>query len=392
MNQRTLSHAAQIVSATTADFPADMALKRYFVEKQYLIGTERREVSRAVFAYFRWFGWLNSKASREAQVEQAVELSINFSKDPKSVKEPALAALAIPEWVKSEMTVTPEFLRQLQLEPPLWLRARPGQGAKLSMALGDCKAAPSSPDSIRYLGSRDLFLSQSFKNGDFQIQDLSSQLVSVIADPKPGETWWDACSGEGGKTLHIADLLQNKGVVWATDRSLRRLDVLKTRAKRAKIFNYRSKPWDGGQAIEDPKNPGIILPGKLPFKTKFDGILLDAPCSGIGTWRRNPHARWSVTPEDIKELAVIQTRLLKQVSTLVKPGGLLVYSVCTLTHAETTGIFDSFSAENPDFLPEYKHVNGLPADTLSKPGSLFLWPQTLEANGMYVATWRRAKS
>jgi 16S rRNA C967 or C1407 C5-methylase (RsmB/RsmF family) len=66
--------------------------------------------------------------------------------------------------------------------------------------------------------------------------------------------------------------------------------------------------------------------------------------------------------------------------------------VCTLTHAETTGIFDSFSAENPDFLPEYKHVNGLPADTLSKPGSLFLWPQTLEANGMYVATWRRAKS
>jgi len=391
MNQRTISHAAQIVSNTTADVPADMALKRYFVEKHFLNATERRDISHAVFAYYRWFGWLDSKKSRPSQIEKAIELNTGYINDKKSVKEQAITALSVPAWLKDEMPVSPEFVRQLQAEPTLWLRARPNKALDLKSALGDCAQTPFSKDALQYLGTRDLFLSPSFKNGDFQIQDLSSQLVSVIASPKPGETWWDVCSGEGGKTLHLADLLQNKGVVWATDRSLRRLEVLKTRTKRAKIFNYRTKPWEGGVLIKDPKNPEVSHLGKLPFKTLCDGILLDAPCSGVGTWRRNPHARWTLTQNDIKELSEIQKRLLKQVSSLVKPGGLLVYAVCTLTTKETTEVFEHFTAENPDFVPELKTVDSLPSDPLSKPGSLFLWPQTLNANGMYVATWRRQK-
>jgi 16S rRNA (cytosine967-C5)-methyltransferase len=391
MTQRTISHAAHIVSHTTADVPADMALKRYFVEKHFLNATERRDISHTVFAYYRWFGWLDANKSRSSQIEKAVELNTNYINDKKSVKEQAITALSVPAWLKDEMPVTPEFVRQLQTEPVLWLRARPDKALELKTSLGDCAQTPFSKDALQYNGTRDLFLSPSFKNGDFQIQDLSSQLVSVIASPKPGETWWDVCSGEGGKTLHLADLLQNKGVVWATDRSLRRLEVLKTRTKRAKIFNYRTKPWEGGVLIQDPKNPEVSHMGKLPFKTLCDGILLDAPCSGVGTWRRNPHARWTLTQNDIKELSDIQKRLLKQVSRLVKPGGLMVYAVCTLTTKETTEVFDHFTAENPDFKPELKTVDSLHSDPLSKPGSLFLWPQTLNANGMYVATWRRQK-
>src|SRR4029079_8707162 len=174
-----------------------------------------------------------------------------------------------------------------------------------------------------------------FQNGEFEIQDLASQLVGHACAPKPGETWWDVCAGEGGKTLHLADLMANKGVVWASDRHTRRLDTLKRRAARAQIFNYRVAPWDGA--------------AKLPTKTKFDGVLVDAPCSGIGTWQRNPHARWTTSLTDVQELSVTQRPLLLHVAHSVKPGGKLIYSVCTLSREETINVTEFFQNERKDF-------------------------------------------
>src|SRR6185503_9755757 len=132
---------------------------------------------------------------------------------------------------------------------------------------------------------------------------------------------WDACAGGGGKTLHLSDLMENRGLIWASDREEWRLKKLKQRAARAKAFNYRAALWDGG--------------AKLPTKTKFDGVLVDAPCGGIGTWQRNPHARWTTTAEDVEELSEVQGLLLANVAPSVKPGGKLIYSVCTLTRSET---------------------------------------------------------
>src|SRR5882672_1294244 len=103
--------------------------------------------------------------------------------------------------------------------------------------------------------------------------------------------------------------MQNKGLIWATDRAAWRLDSLKRRAARARIFNYRARLWDGGP--------------KLPTKTKFDGVLLDAPCSGIGTWQRNPHARWTTTVDDLRELGELQRRLLSNVAPATQLGGKL---------------------------------------------------------------------
>ncbi|MGD1030640.1 MAG: RsmB/NOP family class I SAM-dependent RNA methyltransferase [Opitutaceae bacterium] len=382
----TLNHAARVLATVRPELPADAALRRYLAGARHLGPRERRSISGGVFAYFRWIRWLDPKASRQKQVEEALAMGEKFERDPRSVKPEALAALAAPPWLREEMELPVEFLRQLQREPVLWLRARPGTAARLAAELGDCATTPLAPDALRYNGTRDLFLTPQFQAGAFEIQDLASQLVGHIAAPDPGQAWWDACAGEGGKTLHLADLLQNRGVVWATDRSARRLEVLKRRTARARLFNYRTAPWD----FEGERN----RPARLPFKTRFDGVLVDAPCSGVGTWRRNPHARWTTSREDARELSAIQASLLRTAAGAVGPGGILVYAVCTLTRSETTEAASAFSESHPEFEPEVRVLPGTPLARAAeiKGASVLIWPQSIDANGMFVAAWRRKKT
>jgi 16S rRNA (cytosine967-C5)-methyltransferase len=378
-----LNHAARVLNLITPQVHADLALRQYLATAKRLGPREKRAVSQAVFTYFRWRNWTDLKASAQKQVEEAIEVHQRFEKNPSSIKTEALAARAVPVWLPTEAVLPPETLRQLQKEPLLWLRARPGKSTELSQALDRCE--PASRDllarlgvpeqhvtALAYRGAKDLFLTPQFHNGEFEIQDLASQLVGHACSPNPGETWWDACAGEGGKTLHLADLMGNKGLIWATDRSERRLQSLKRRTARAKIFNYRAAVWDGG--------------AKLPTKTLFDGVLVDAPCSGVGTWQRNPHARWTTTPQDVKELAAIQRDILEHVAKSIKPGGRLVYSVCTLTRSETADVANAFTAAHPDF--EAVNVFANPPTPASQ---VSLWPHELNANGMFIATWRKKK-
>lgn len=367
-DQATLNHAAQVLTTISADQRADTALRFYFEHHRYLQPPAKRAISHAVFAYFRWLAWLDSKASPQKRIEQAALLQERFVADEKSIKAETLAVRAVPEWVRAEMDLPADYLRQLQREPALWLRARPGNAHRLARELVDCELTDRAPDALRYKGRQDLFRTPQFTEGAFEIQDLASQLVSLAAAPKPGETWWDACAGEGGKTLHLADLMANKGVVWASDRHTRRLDTLKRRAARAQIFNYRVAPWDGS--------------AKLPTKTKFDGILVDAPCSGVGTWQRNPHARWTTSPDDVRELAAAQRALLEHVASALKPNGRLVYAVCTLTRSETSTLADAFSAAHPELEPH---------PIFGADARVTLWPHELNANGMFIAAWKKGK-
>ena len=384
-DQATLNHAAQVLASISADQRADTALRFYFEHHRYLQPPAKRVISHTVFVYFRWLSWLEPKAAPQKRLEQAAALHERFVADPKSIKAEALAVRAVPAWLWTELDLPGEaksdYLRQLQRDPALWLRARPGTAAALAKSLFACEPSDRSPDALRFTGTQDLFKTEQFKTGEFEIQYLASQLVGIAAAPKPGETWWDACAGEGGKTLHLADLMQNKGVVWATDRSERRIDTLKRRAARAKIFNFRTDFWDGGS--------------KLPNKIKFDGILLDAPCSGVGTWQRNPHARWTTTPNDVRELAVTQLSMLNNLAGSLKPGGRLVYSVCTLTRSETTSVADAFGAAHPELepLPLSSVVAGVadPGPGSTSPAAVFLWPHELNANGMFIAAWKRKK-
>jgi 16S rRNA (cytosine967-C5)-methyltransferase len=366
-DQATFNHAALVLAAISSDQRADTALRFYFEKHRYLGAREKRAISQTVFAYFRWLSWLDPKLSPQRRLEEAVALHERFQADEKSIKAEALAVRAVPDWLASEVTLSPDYLRQLQRDPALWLRARPGHAHALAKSLFSAETTQFAPDAVRFTGTQDLFKTEQFKTGEFEIQDLASQLVGVAAAPLPGQTWWDACAGEGGKTLHLADLMYNKGVIWATDRNFKRLETLKRRAARAKLFNYRTALWDGS--------------AKLPTKTKFDGILVDAPCSGTGTWQRNPHARWTTTMDDVRELAVTQAALLNHVAGSLKPGGRLIYAVCTLTRSETTAIASAFTAAHPELTPE---------PVLGRAAQLILWPHELNANGMFIAAWKKA--
>jgi 16S rRNA (cytosine967-C5)-methyltransferase len=196
--------------------------------------------------------------------------------------------------------------------------------------------------------------------------------VALACDPKPGQTWWDACAGEGGKALHLADLMENRGLIWATDRSPRRLERLRERFARAERFNVRTAHWDDA--------------ARRPTRVAFDGILVDAPCSGVGTWQRNPHARWTCSPADVAELAAVQRRLLDQVAPALKPGGRLVYAVCTLTRSETESVVEGFGASHPELVP----VPPFAASGVNDTALLrVIRPHELGSNGMAVAAWIR---
>lgn len=370
----TLNRAARVLRSVSPELPADAALRRELAAQRALSGAAKQAVVRAVFAYFRWRGWLEPKDSVQRQLDAALTLQRRFDARPESFKAETLAARAVPAWLRDEMDLPPETLRVWQQEPVLWLRARPGTAAALARELGHCRepaALPAFPhpwSALQYEGVTDLYRTDAFQRGAFEIQDLASQWVGHACAPQAGETWWDACAGEGGKTLHLSELMENKGLIWASDRSLRRLETLRQRCARASRFNVRTARWEGGE--------------RLPTRTRFDGVLVDAPCSGVGTWQRNPHARWTTRVEDVAELADIQARLLTHAATAVKPGGRLVYAVCTLTRRETSGVADAFTAAHPDFVPEVSWP-GRPA------GIVTLWPHEWRSNGMAVAVWRR---
>jgi len=369
--------AAEVIRKTGRDKPADAALREVLKQIKDLAPFDATEIARTVFLYYRWHVWLREERGVEAKMRVAIRLNERFQANPANVPLAELRANAVPSWTADEMEVTDDWLLSLQREPKLWLRAKRGTAAALAdkLRLAGALAPPGFADALIYGGEEDLFKTPEFHAGEFEIQDIASQVVGLLCDPKPGETWWDTCAGEGGKTLHLSDLMQNKGMIWASDRAEWRLAKLKRRAGRAKVFNYRSAHWDGG--------------AKLPTKTKFDGVLVDAPCSGIGTWQRNPQARWTTTPNDVRELAEIQKQLLTNVAPGVKPGGKLVFSVCTLTRAETIDVVKEFNAK---FATEFEPMHlseicgGQPAAATKT-----IWPQDLGGNGMFIAGWRRKK-
>ena len=361
MQRLVLDVAGRVIRRSGRNHPADAVLRTELRDVGNVTAEQRREITNAVFTYFRWFGWLHSKSPVSDQVIAARKLADAFAAHPTQLSDQELVSRAIPAWLAQYMEITPAWARQLQQPPKLWLRARKGQGTQLAARLGDAKLSANVPDSVDYFGSDDLFRRPEFKNGDFEIQDIASQMVSHTANPQAGETWWDACAGEGGKTLHFSDLMDNKGLIWASDRAAWRLDKLKRRAARACVFNYRLAPWDGSS--------------KLPTRTKFDGILVDAPCSGLGTWQRNPHARWTTTSEDIAELATVQRTLLTNVVPSLKSGGRLIYAVCTMTHPETTEVQKWFGERFSEF---------------SLVSATMLKPEETGGNGMFVAIWKRS--
>lgn len=371
---RWLKLAASVVANSSHSHPADGVLREHLRTTRGWTKAETAQASRAVFSFYRWGGWLDGSLKLESQIRSALEFADEFARRPHAFPDAELLARTLPEWVNDALPVSAAWLRVIQAEPTLWLRAKPGRAQSLTQVLGHTRPGPL-PDALAYAGEENLFRRPEFHAGEFEIQDIASQAVGLACAPQPGETWWDACAGEGGKLLHLSVLMRGKGLIWASDRSEWRLKKLKIRAARARCCNQRATLWDGG--------------AKLPTKTRFDGVLLDAPCSGLGTWHRNPHARWTTTPDDVRELAAVQTQLLNHIAPSLKPGGKLIYSVCTLTRAETEEVAAAFQAAHPELTP-------LPLSNPFQPGEpprpqLLLWPQATGGGGMFIAGWQRTK-
>ncbi len=204
-----------------------------------------------------------------------------------------------------------------------------------------------------------------------EIQDLASQCVGLACAPGAGESWWDACAGSGGKSFHLADLMGGRGSVLATEPRAGSLEECRRRLARNRARRVTPRPWSGDPATAPDR--------------RFDGVLVDAPCSGIGTWHRNPDARWRTPPDAVSRNAALQARLLGICADRVRPGGRLVYSVCTLTRAETEDAVRAFLAGRRDFQPDpIPHpLTGEPT-----PGLLWVWPWDGDCNGMFIARLR----
>ncbi|MBS3739220.1 MAG: RsmB/NOP family class I SAM-dependent RNA methyltransferase [Psychroflexus sp.] len=184
-------------------------------------------------------------------------------------------------------------------------------------------------DAVRLKERADVFKTETFKKGWFEVQDSSSQQVTELLSPEPGQRIVDTCAGAGGKTLHIASLMQNKGQIISLDIYKKKLVELKRRARRAKAFNIETRHIDNNKVIKK-------LHGSA------DAVLIDAPCSGLGVLRRNPDAKWKLKPDFITKIQQTQQELLQAYSKLLKPKGTLVYATCSILPSENTKQVQTF--------------------------------------------------
>jgi len=185
------------------------------------------------------------------------------------------------------------------------------------------------PLALKLKERANVFKTETFKDGWFEVQDASSQLVADFLDVKPGMKVVDACAGAGGKTLHLAALMQNKGQVIAMDIYESKLKKLKVRAKRNGVHNFDMRLIDSTKPIKKLYN-------------KADRVLIDAPCSGLGVLRRNPDAKWKLEAEFLDSIRTTQQEVLQQYSKMVKPGGKLVYATCSILPSENQKQIDRF--------------------------------------------------
>lgn len=295
---------------------------------------------------------------------------------------------SFPHWLVSRWmdrygtTQTAALCDAMNRVPPLTLRCNflKNNLAQLIAALdaqaADIQPLHALPGALNLTGPRcPIHEMQAFKDGRFAVQDGAAQLVSLFLFPQPEETILDACAGLGGKTTHIAAMMQNRGCVTALDKVTSKLTRLEHEAHRQGISIIQPHPAD------------LNKPFSMPPHTGFDRILVDAPCTGLGVLRRNPDAKWSFQKKDIARYAERQLRFLENLAPWVKPGGALVFSVCSMEPEENEGVIKRFLKNHSNFVIsdpqtiEEKSVHPF----LDPDGFLRIYPHNHQMDGFFAA-------
>ncbi len=396
------------------EHPADSVLSNYFRSHRKLSQHDRAFIAESVFGLLRRKRLVDhlckedsprlallTYLTRAAGVSMR-ELSAALTEDESAwvarlkattTGELPLAVQAdLPDWLVERLALQmPEadilaLGRALQQPAPLdlrvnTLRADRNTALKQLAATGiEGAATPYSPLGIRVKGKPALNRHPLFLDGSIEVQDEGSQLLGFLVAPKRHELIVDFCAGAGGKTLMLGAMMQSHGRIYAFDVSEKRLARLKPRLKRSGLSNLHP------QLIQSENDTRIKrLAGKI------DRVLVDAPCSGLGTLRRNPDLKWRQSPQAITELKAKQATILDAASRLLKPGGRLVYATCSLLTEENQNIVDSFLAGHPEFkLLNCSDILKQQQIGLATGDYLQLWPQLHGTDGFFAAALERS--
>ena len=262
---------------------------------------------------------------------------------------PRAVACDLPDWLEPHLAALygsrlEDEMAALNAPAPFDLRVNTLKAdrdtARRALAAEHIHAEPTpwSPLGLRLKHRAPLAATAAFKDGLVEVQDEGSQLAALLADARPGMRVVDFCAGAGGKTLALAAQMQNRGKLVACDVAAWRLERAGTRLRRAGISNVERRP------LSSERDPWVKHHAK-----SFDRVFVDAPCLGIGSWRRNPDGKWRATPQDLAELVPRQRDILASAARLVKPGGRLVYATCSLLREENEAQAEAFLAAHPDF-------------------------------------------
>ena len=411
-----LDACAELVRLTLQfNHPADAVVSRYFRDNRNLGPRERATLSETVFKVLRQ-KLLFEHMARSGSGAKERRLAILGFAGPRDFVKSALndtekkwldmcdsilpADLMsqhihnLPDWLarplKEQLGDEFEALAKSFQEPgTLDLRVndlnekRAEVQKELSAAGIACEPTPFSPWGLRLQGKPSLAKVKAFERGAVEVQDEGSQLLALLLDAHRGEMVVDFCAGAGGKTLAIGAAMRNTGRLYAMDTSAHRLDALKPRLARSQLSNVHPA------AIAHERDDRVKrLAGKI------DRVLVDAPCSGLGTLRRNPDLKWRQKPEGIADVAATQTAILDSAARLLKSGGRLVYATCSVLPQENEDIANAFSSAHPDFvqlpvLDELTRLKVANAQTLCSGQFLRLWPHRHGTDGFFAAIWVR---
>ncbi len=335
-----------VAAAASGGAAADTLIARYFATRRYAGSKDRRAVRELVYAAIRQAGPVpvSGRAAMVAVADHDPAVAATFDgighgPAPIIPDEPRAEGGVAPAWLVEALTASGlDEGQQAALvdRAPLDLRVNSLATTRDAVLVEwpEGAATPLAPLGIRLPNGTAVEQSEVYRAGLVEVQDEGSQLVGAALNAKPGEWIVDLCAGAGGKTLQLAAAMANQGALLACDIDRARLQKLPPRAERAGASIIESRLLDPGHEAE-------ML---ADWAGKADGVLIDAPCSGTGTWRRNPEARWRLTPERLARLGGMQAQVLEIGAGLVKPGGRMIYIVCSLLDAEGTDQVAAFLA------------------------------------------------